>query len=400
MRFSKLLSQHLKDRAMKPKSRILFSALLAGTALASVYGYAQDAQTSKLDPQAQQVLNQLAALDPKPITQLSPAEARRQPSPADAVKALLDQQGKSTAPQPVGNVDNIRIPGPAGQIPARIYTPQGSGPFPVLVYYHGGGWVIADLDTYDASARALASASNSVVVSVHYRQAPEHKFPAAPDDAYAAYQWAVTDAARFNGDPRNVAVAGESAGGNLAAVVSRRARDAGIQLPTHQLLIYPVTNYAFDTESYREQANAKPLNADMMRWFWGHYLNNPADGANPDASPLRAQNLRGLPPATVITAEIDPLRSEGKAYADRLREAGVPVEYKNYPGMPHEFFGMSAVLDKAQDAVQLAAVNLPINVAQRGTDVRGAEAPARDNAATQEEKTQDDREDLPRAEQL
>lgn len=343
----------------------------------SAAGFAQDAAAApKLDPQAQQVIDQLQALGPKPITELTPAVARQQPTPADAVKALLDKQGKSTAPEAVGNVDNRTIPGKGEEIPVRIYTPKGEGPFPVLVYYHGGGWVIANLDTYDASARALTNASNSIVVSSHYRQAPEHKFPAAVEDAYTAYQWALANAGKINGDPARVSVAGESAGGNLAAVVSRKARDAKIQIPAHQLLIYPVTNYAFDTESYKEAANAKPLNAAMMKWFWGHYLKTPADGANPDASPLRANDLKGLPPATVITAEADPLRSEGKAYADRLREAGVDVEYKNYEGMPHEFFGMTAVLEESKDAVQLAGSDLQ-DVTGKRRDVQSADTPSK-----------------------
>lgn len=349
-------------------------ALVLLSGMSTVSFAQENAKAPELDEQAQQVIDQLQALGPKPITELSPAVARQQPTPADAVKALLDKQGKSTAPEPVGKVDNRTIPGPDGEIPVRIYTPAGEGPFPVITYYHGGGWVIANLDTYDASARALTNEAKSIVVSTHYRQAPEHKFPAAVDDAYAAYQWTLANAARINGDPARVSVAGESAGGNLAAVVARKARDAKIQLPTHQVLIYPVTNYAFDTESYRENANAKPLNAAMMKWFWGHYLNTPADGASPDASPLRAQDLQGLPPATVITAEADPLRSEGKAYADRLREAGVEVEYKNYDGMPHEFFGMTAVLDDSKDAVQLAADDLP-DAIDRSREVRSAEVP-------------------------
>lgn len=310
-----------------------------------------------LDSEAQKVMNKLAELEPKPIASLTPEQARLQPTPGDAVMALLEERGASTAPKPVGKIENRTIPGRSGEIPVRIYTPKGDGPFPVTVYYHGGGWVIATIDTYDASARALTNAANSVVVAVEYRKAPEHKFPAAADDAYDAYLWTVENAKNIKGDPQRVAVAGESAGGNLATVVARRARDAKAQLPVHQLLIYPVTNYAFDTESYREQAKAKPLNADMMKWFWGHYLNNPSEGSNPDASPLRAK-LEGLPPATVITAEIDPLRSEGKAYADRLREAGIDVEYKNYDGMPHEFFGMGAVLPESKNAVQVAATGL------------------------------------------
>lgn len=261
------------------------------------------------------------------------------------------------AVEAVGDVSHQLIPGPDGELLVRIYRPKGNGPFPTLVYFHGGGWVIANLDVYDASCRALTNAANCMVVSVAYRQAPEHKFPAAAEDAYAATQWVLTNAARIKGDPKRVAVGGESAGGNLATVTCLMARDRKGKMPVHQMLVYPVTNYAFDTPSYQENANAKPLNQAMMKWFWGHYLSNAADGQNPYASPLRA-NLRGLPSATVITAEIDPLRSEGQAYAQRLREAGNAVKATNYTGVTHEFFGTGAVVNKAKQAVNEAAAGL------------------------------------------
>lgn len=305
----------------------------------------------------QAVLDQLAALHPQPITQLTPPDARQQPTPAQAVKALLNKQGKPTQ-EPVADVQEQQIPGPNGAVAVRIYTPEGTAPFPVLVYFHGGGWVIADLDTYDASCRALCNAVGCIVASVAYRQAPEHPFPAAAEDAYASLQWALRDAERFNGDPRRVAIAGESAGGNLATVACLMARDRGTVMPVHQLLVYPVTNYAFDTPSYQENAEAKPLNAAMMRWFWGYYLPDASQGSNPYASPLQAQDLRGLPPATVITAEIDPLRDEGEAYARRLQDAGNPVVGTRYPGVTHEFFGMRAVLDQAKAAVEVASSQL------------------------------------------
>ncbi|MFO0851180.1 MAG: alpha/beta hydrolase fold domain-containing protein [Gemmataceae bacterium] len=310
------------------------------------------------DPQMKAVLDELAALNPKPIETLTPAAARKQPTPADAVKALLKKQGKPTEPEPVGSVKDITIPGPAGPIPARVYTPQGTGPFPVLVYWHGGGWVLADLDGYDATPRALCNAAGCVVVSCHYRQAPEHPFPAAPEDAFAAYQWVLGNAASVGGDPKRVAVAGESAGGNLAAVTAVRARDAGVPVPVHQVLVYPVTDQNYDTPSYREHADAKPLNTAMMRWFWGHYLAEPAADTPYVAAPMQVPDLRRLPPATVITADLDPLRSDGQMYADRLRLAGVPVTAVNYDGVTHEFFGMGAVVDKAKEAVAKAAEGL------------------------------------------
>lgn len=309
------------------------------------------------DAQMKAVLDELAAFNAPPSEQLSPENARNNPTAADAVMGVLAKQGKP-AVEMVGDVSHQLIPGPGGDLLARLYLPQGSGPFPVLVYFHGGGWVIANLDTYDASCRALTKAANCMVVSVAYRQAPEHKFPAAAEDAYAATQWVMANAAQLKGDPRRVAVGGESAGGNLAAVTCLMARDRRGKMPVHQMLIYPVTNYAFDTPSYQENANAKPLNKAMMQWFWGHYLKNESDGNNPYASPLKAESLRGLPPATVVTADIDPLRDEGQAYAQRLREANVAVRATNYAKVTHEFFGMGAVVNKARQAVQAAATGL------------------------------------------
>ncbi|MEO7136216.1 MAG: alpha/beta hydrolase [Gemmatimonadales bacterium] len=320
---------------------------------------AAEPRTSRAAPnqQMQAVLTQLEALHPKPIPQLSAAEARKQPTPADAVKALLKKEGKSAAPEPVANVTNRTIPGAGGPIPIRIYTPKGSGPFPVVVYYHGGGWVIADLDTYDASPRALANLADAIVVSSHYRQGPEHKFPAAHQDAFAAYRWVLANAKSFKGDPSNVAVVGESAGGNLAASVSMMARDSGAQLPVHQVLVYPIAGYDVNTLSYLENAEAKPLNKPMMQWFFQQYLSNPADGKNPLIDLVHA-DVQGLPATTVITAQIDPLRSEGKDLADRLKDAGVEVDYKNYEGAAHEFFGMGAVLDDAKAAQEQAVAGL------------------------------------------
>jgi acetyl esterase/lipase len=312
---------------------------------------------AKPNQQMQAVLAELAALNPKPIPQLSAPDARKQPTPADAVKALLKKQGKSTAPEPVGSVVNRMIPGPGGEIPVRIYTPKGSGPFPVVVYYHGGGWVIANLDTYDASPRAITNLANAVVVSSHYRQAPEHKFPAAHQDAFAAYRWALKNAKALKGDSSRVAVMGESAGGNLAASVSMMARDSSLQLPVYQVLVYPIAGSDVNSPSYQENADAKPLNKPMMQWFFEKYLRTPADGKSPMIDLVRA-DVAGLPPATVITAQIDPLRSEGKDLADRLKDAGVRVDYKNYDGVTHEFFGMGAVVDEAKQAEQQAAEGL------------------------------------------
>ena len=310
------------------------------------------------DSQMKAVIDQLVMLKGKPIEKLSPKQARMQPTPTDAVKKLLEKQGKSTAPEPVTKVENKTIPGPAGNIPVRVYTPGNDANLPVIVYFHGGGWVIATMDTYDGSCRALANAAKAIVVSVEYRKAPENKFPAAPEDAYAATQWVMKNAKTMNGDPNNVAVAGESAGGNLATVVSMMSRDRKAQMPVHQLLVYPVVDTNLARPSYIINAKAKPLSAPMMSWFWGHYLKNRKDMMNPYAAPFKAKSLAGLPPATIIGAEIDPLMSEGKAYADKLKKAGISVKYQLYKGVTHEFFGMGAVVDKAKAAVSVAASDL------------------------------------------
>ncbi len=279
---------------------------------------------------------------------------------------MLQQQGKSTTPEPVANVENRTIPGAGGQIPIRIYWPTGSGPFPVVFYVHGGGWVIADLDTYDASARALTNAAQAVVVSTHYRQAPEHKYPAAHDDVFAAYQWTLENAESLKGDAARIAVAGESAGGNMAAVVSIRARDTKLPRPVHQVLIYPVAGTDMSTESYRENASAKPLNKPMMEWFAKHYL--PAMQGNPEINLATRKDLQDLPPTTIVTADVDPLRSDGQMLGKALTQAGVHVASRNFEGSTHEFFGMGAVVPDAKEAVSFVAAELrKAFAATRGT---------------------------------
>lgn len=315
----------------------------------------------------QGVLTALKELKPKPIETLSAEEARVQPTPADAVKVYLQEHHQGAMPEKVGHVDDRSIDGPGGKIKIRVYRPDGEGPFPVVVYYHGGGFVIADLDVYDATPRALSNAAKSVVVSSHYRQGPEHKFPAAHEDAFAAYQWTLANAGEIHGDPARIAVAGESAGGNLAAAVCLMARDQGVRAPIHQLLVYPVTDNDLTTPSYQEHANAKPLNRAMMEWFFKNAA-TPEDIQDPRLGLLKNANVAGLPSATVITAQIDPLRSEGKAYADKLRAAGVHVEYKNFEGVTHEFFGMGAAVKEAKAAEMFAAKCL--NQAFNGADAK------------------------------
>jgi len=304
------------------------------------------------------VLTKFEGLSPKPLVSLSAEEARRQPTLADAVVAVLRERDLSTAPVRVGKTSEREIPGTGGPLPIRIYAPQGSGPFPVILYYHGGGWVIGTIDTYDASARALTKAANAIVVSVEYRKAPEHKFPAAHEDAYTAYRWVLRNADTFQGDPSMVAVAGESAGGNLAAAVCLMARARGEVMPVHQALIYPVAGYDFNTPSYRENAQANPLDQSTMAWFFEKYLKEPADGKNPWIDLVNASNLSGLPSATIITADIDPLRSEGMRYAQRLLDVGIPVTYRNFRGVTHEFFGMGTVIEAARKATRLVADGL------------------------------------------
>ncbi len=326
-------------------------AILTTLTLSLVSAVAQ----AQPDPQMQAALDEFASLKPKPIETLSAREARRQPTFAMGVLKLAAKQGKT--PEAVGDIDNSCIHLSGRTLKTRIYTPRGEGPFPVVVYYHGGGWVIAGLMTYDTSCRALCNQAQAIIVSVHYRQGPEDKFPAAHEDAFDAYRWVLDHAAELHGDPSRVAVAGESAGGNLAANVAIMARQRGVAMPVHQALIYPVAAATFNTPSYRENAQAKPLNKPMMLWFSQNYLNSPAEGMDPRISLVRA-NVRGVAPATVITAEIDPLRSEGKAYADHLRAAGIPVAYRNFPGVTHEFFGAGAVIDRARFAQGLVGYNL------------------------------------------
>jgi acetyl esterase len=302
-----------------------------------------------LDPQAQAFLEQLAAAGAPPLHELSVEEARQ------VIVQLFGTQGD---PEPVGAVQERTIPVAAGEMLTRIYTPSGTGPFPVLVYFHGGGWVIGNLEAYDATCRALTNAAGCMVVAMEYRLAPEHKFPAAPEDCYAATQWVATNAAAIGGDPARIAIGGDSAGGNLTAVVAHMVRDRGGPTLRYQLLVYPVTDYHFDTASYRENAEGYLLTKDAMVWFWNHYLRSAADGNSPLASPLRAGNLRGLPPAMVLTAEFDPLRDEGEAYAARLQEAGVPVTLRHYEGMIHGFFSLGAVFAQGQQAITDAAAGL------------------------------------------
>jgi acetyl esterase/lipase len=313
------------------------------------------------DSDMQDVLNQLASMNGKPIENADVATARAQPTPADAAMALLRKQGKDTSPSAlvpeVTSVDR-KIEGAAGLLDARIYTPKGAGPFPVVIYFHGGGWVIADKNTYDGGARGLSNTAEAIVISVDYRRSPEAKFPAAWDDAFAAYQWAASNAGSINGDPTRLALAGESAGGNLAIATAIAARDHGATQPLAVIAVYPVGQTGnMQTESYVDSADAKPLNKAMIGWFVDKLISGPADKSDPRLDLINA-DLANLPPVTIINAEIDPLRSDGEMLETALKEADVDVTRKVYDGVTHEFFGMAAVVSKAKDAQEYAGKHL------------------------------------------
>ena len=326
----------------------------------------------KPDKQMAAVLNSLASLKPKPIAKLRPSVARMQPTATAAVINLLKKQGRSTAPQPVASVTDVKVPGPAGapDVLVRVYKPLNapSGPLPVIVYFHGGGFVIASVSTYDSSCRAMANASKAIVASVAYRMAPEHRLPAAHEDSYAATQYFLNNAEKHGGDSKRVAVMGESAGGNLATDMCLMAKTRGGKMPVHQMLIYPFVNNK-RLASHRAYYNAKPLDTPGVFWFlkWASPT-NPAVAKKiaPLAAPLYAPDamFKGLPPATIVAAEIDPLQSEGQAYARKLMKNGIPVKYRLYPGVTHEFFGMGAVVNKAKAANMFAANELKVAFAK------------------------------------
>jgi acetyl esterase len=300
-------------------------------------------------PELRSLLDQQATSGRPPLHHQSVEQAR--------AFHVADAAALNGPPAPVAAVADRRVPGPAGELPVRVYTPEGEPPFPIVVFFHGGGWVVGTLDTYDPLCRALAAATPAVVVSVDYRLAPEHRWPAAVEDAYAATEWASRNAAALGGVQHRLAVAGDSAGGNLAAVVALGARDRGGPAIAFQLLVYPALDAAGDTASWREYADGYHLTADGMRWYWDHYLGG-ADGAAPDASPLRAAFVGGLPPALVIGAEYDILRDEGEAYAARLAEAGVDASASRHAGVVHGFVRWRAVTGAAGDALQEAATAL------------------------------------------
>jgi acetyl esterase/lipase len=295
-----------------------------------------------IDPQARAYLDRVAASGIPPAHLLAPEEARRNFVAGTALVA-----GDAL---PLARVEELSLPGPAGRVPARLYAAAASAGLPVTLYFHGGGWVLGDLETHDALCRRLAAASRSIVLSIDYRLAPDNVYPAAADDCWAALTWTAAHAADIGGDASRLAVAGDSAGGNLAAVVALRARDEGLPLRL-QVLVYPVTDHDLETPSYLANAEGYGLLRDSMRWYWDSYCPDPAQRGEPGASPLRAPDLSGLAPAFVIVCELDPLHDEGVAYARRLEAAGVPVRLRREPGMIHGFVRMLGVIDRAHDAV-------------------------------------------------
>ena len=314
--------------------------------------------TGRANADMLRVLTAFQASGAKPVAMLTVEQARAQPTPGDAATTVAVSMGMP-AKMPVARVTDIQVAGAAGTLPARVYDPQASrGPAPVILYFHGGGWVTGTLDTYDASDRALANSTGAIVLSVAYRLAPENRFPTAQDDADASYAWLLRNAASIGADPRQIALAGESAGGNLAIDTAIWARDQHLPAPVHELLVYPVAGTELTTPSYNETTKAVPLNRAAIEWYVAHFTNSPADLKDPRLNVVGAADLHGLPPTTVVSAEIDPLRSEGEMLARTLAAAGVPVAQQTFPGVTHEFFGMGAVVAQAKQAEDFAAMRL------------------------------------------
>lgn len=304
-----------------------------------------------LDPAVQALLDQMAANPAPKLWELPVADGR---ALYVAMSQMLEPQGV-----PIGKVENLTVPGPGGQIPIRVYTPMGGGTVqPAIIFYHGGGWVIGSLETHDALCRQLANAAGCKVVAVDYRLAPEHKAPAAFDDAFAAAQWIESNAAELEIDANSLAVAGDSAGGNLAAAVALAAKQKGAPKLSFQLLIYPTLQMRADTQSMKQHAEGYFLEKKTMDWFYDQYLAADSDLNDPRLSPLAATDLAGLPRAYIVTAGYDPLRDEGKAYAEKLNRAGVAAVHVNYDGMIHGFFNMTAAVPAAKQAIADAAAAL------------------------------------------
>lgn len=302
-----------------------------------------------LDPQVQKLLESLKGRKVKPIEERTAEEYRGQ---INFYKAMLG------TPKEVANIEDRMIPVENGEIPIRIYTPKGKGPFPVFIYLHGGGFVIGDIDVGNTVCCNIANGSNCIVVSVGYRLAPEHKFPVALQDSIKATKWVADNANSINADSSRIAIGGDSAGGNMATVISSLSRKEGYPSIKYQVLIYPMTNMDFDTKSYRENGEGYILTRESAMWFVRQYLNDEEEKNNPLVAPMLAENLEGLPPALIITAQYDPLRDDGSLYASKLIEHGVDVEYKCYKGMIHGFLWMTEIIKQGEQAIDHIANRL------------------------------------------
>ena len=304
----------------------------------------------ELDPQAADLLGALAEMNTPPTYAVAPADSRER---IEALFAVDD-------PEPVGDVAEARLDGPAGHVPVRIYYPDADGPHPVHVYFHGGGWVVGSVDSHDATARAITNGVGCAVVSVDYRLAPEHPVPAAVEDCMAAVDWVAEFGDSIDLDADRLSVGGDSAGGNLAAAVSLLARDRGGPAIAHQSLVYPALAPPglVDYESYDENAEGYLLELRSMEWYYDQYTPHETDRRNEYAFPILARDLADLPPATVVTAEFDPLRDEGIEYAERLSAAGVPVEHAHFDGMIHGFVSLADELDRGRDGIDAVVSGL------------------------------------------
>jgi acetyl esterase len=304
-----------------------------------------------LDPILKGLLDQMAANPMPKLWEIPPAAGREM---YKGMSAMLDPQNV-----PIGKVEDRKIPGPGGEIPIRIYTPVGggAGALPAVVFFHGGGFVIGDLNTHDALCRQLSNEAKARVIAVDYRLAPENKFPAAADDCFAALKWVASQASAIGVDANRIAVCGDSAGGNLSAVVCQLAKHAGGPQIVYQVLMYPTTIAHAKTDSMKAFEKGYFLEREAMDWFFDAYVPKGHDLKDPKLAPFYG-DVRGLPPAYVITAGFDPLKDEGKHYADKMAAAGVPVSYKDYPALVHGFFNMSGVVPQAKDAIQDVAAKL------------------------------------------
>jgi acetyl esterase len=363
----------LRDRQMANASslRINTQSAIQARPVNPTSGNSGTRYSADMDMQA--LLSAYDSLRPKPLATLTPTEARMQPSLADAAIALLEQQGRETWPLAlvpgITTFDDF-ISGPDGMLGVRIYMPDGVGPFPVVVYFHGGGWVLGSNDQYDSSARGIAKHANAVVVSVNYRLAPEAAFPAQHQDALATYQWACNNATCINGDAKRIALAGECAGGTLALDTAIAARQRGLFSPLHVLAIYPIAQTSgMLTPSHLDCEHAKPLNRATLNWFAAQAFtteNSAVDlVAHERMTDLVDGDLDLLPPVTLISARIDPLRSDSDMLAAALTRARTEVQHATYDGVTHDFFGMAAVLSKAKQAQAFAGRRLKHSLCSR-----------------------------------